>query len=1028
MRVISTFWVIASFSSLLMTSNIASAQEPLSDYQRFVSYPYIEKAYRLQEQGKYTEALTEAKKALEHAPEYNPYRELVLQLTLQSMDLDAALTMLAGDDNNADMLAQWEEFVLTLDDAERQMALSQRLLGSPGFTIAHKRDFKQKLINRLIGIKAFDRATAFFEMSRDAEVLSEEMVERIMFAYIATDEHQKAIDHFIEYQSLSTDAMEAGFIQSVLRYSKESDKFAIFTRLSNRSAASKGVEAWVQQQIASENTERALQGFRWLIDNDALNSLSLSQYALLLAQNNDPQALALLARSELGCRAQTEIQLKFEARREAAATLYQCLLDGQSFVGWEAYASQLLSATQLKALLSSELAEKKSLQATLQSLVLQKDIVGKDYQSLINTLPADSSDPDILATLFISYEALQQWQKASDVAAKLYRIKPTAQNLDRLSFALVQSKETNKAKNMLTQAFIREQALTDGALQRLLGLLSADDVKANSALAQRLANWQGTGRLNSAVAELLRVAGNCDAAIERLESASEKGYSALMTLAMCKESLGQFKQASAYFMQAHQQQPSKQTRDALINLAIKQNNTEQAMELLEAAPADQKGRLWQQQLAQLYYQSERYNDAIRLLSQQAEAPAGLSGDMYDVYIESLIATDNVEQALGVAQQQFESQSFFSPAQWRRQANMNLALGRKPEAIRALKAALSEKPEDSATRLMLAFALIDERPSEALRQFQRLEANDETFDPVHYEQMAYLSNTLGDQTQAAQYLKRRFSQTNQPVLEHTDHYWGLRRFYGDLTQQVRLSAIASHGTGAILGDVFYDESGSVSDNLPTNNLTVRAEYFFGSLNSGTTAYAQLSGNGSNDDIFANVSQEVGLTYRPFDKINLRVSTGFQRYVNAGFSWEGFVRVNGDALNQNEYRRDWRASEGWWERNFYYDYMYFYESDQVFGQVLFNYGYGFSMSDTMFQTMLFYGLSRYDYRRASAEFEGQHAFEELAVGLGVRFDHYFVDEPIEDRLDRLRLSLEWRVNVAGDLSEDTHGLFFIAGYEF
>lgn len=98
------------FSSAVYSSESVeteSVYDGLSDAQHFRTYPYIDKAFRLEARGDHRAAIEEVEKALNVTPEHTPYRRYALQLgykaKLPRQELNALINQLPEEERQAEM-------------------------------------------------------------------------------------------------------------------------------------------------------------------------------------------------------------------------------------------------------------------------------------------------------------------------------------------------------------------------------------------------------------------------------------------------------------------------------------------------------------------------------------------------------------------------------------------------------------------------------------------------------------------------------------------------------------------------------------------------------------------------------------------------------------------------------------------------------------------------------------------------------------------------------------------------------------
>jgi hypothetical protein len=1009
-------WSVFAVSALAQTADKLIQKNKLSDYQEFSSYPFIDKAYQYEAQGKYTLALAEVKKAREYAPDYAPYQRFEINLTLALGKLNDSLSLILSSDNREPLLADWVERVLRSDDPEERFTLLSLLMDQDNIVTVDKGTYVEKFIDRFVGSNQYFYVIRAYEQNQTLLSNLINIKEKVMFAYVELGKIDAAQALYLTNQDSASNVMTDIFIELSLN-GNNVDSFSRLSTLKNDKIAQKAVKAFIQKKIGERENEKAILGYVWLSDKRKLANDEKRQFLSLLIQQKDNKALAFVKTDPFSCSDQIAVFLQFRKEKEAADIFKTCLLSRKKVNDWQTYANRLLSANEARAIAS----QRTSLADELNAIALSKDIAAKRYTAIINSINVQSANDRELTALVTVHAELEQWGNASLAAKKLYEQSSTAENLEKLTYILIQAKELDAAKTLLINAALHRQPMLDTSKTSLLTLLEPNDLVANTALLSEIKSW---GNLQE-LAELFRLADKCDEAVPLLLSMDAPlSKASLYSLGLCYESKNNLNLALDAFSQLDNIESTSDSINSIINVLVKQGRTSELEQFIKSKGLENEPSL-KATLAQLYFDNKSFTQALSLVNQIKDPKPTTQ----DVKIESLIALDSHELALDAAREQFKALGSFTAIRWLRQANIYRSLGRDSESISALQSALALEPSNQEAKLALAYALINIDPNESYAIFQELEQATSSLPAEVYEQMAYLAEEQGLYDDVQRYLTLSFQLKNWVEPLHSDDYWRLRRLYSNTAEHLKVTLSSTYGTGAILGDVFFvNEDGSVNDNLPTNAVAARVEYFFTSVNDGFSIYGQIIGNGSDSDFFSQTTQEIGITYKPLQNNNFRFSTGVQKFLNGDNGWEGFVRGTGDALNKNEWRRDWRAQENWWERTLFYDFFYLYESNQAFGLVQYDHGFVQNISDTYFQTLRYYGLARYDYRKSEIAFDGQHSFSEFALGAGLRFEHYFVESELDSRLDKISASLEYRVNVSGDLSQDSQGLFVILSYEF
>ncbi len=1010
--------IIILFTSSYVYSDDTKENSQLTDYEKFISYPYIEKAYRLQRRGDYEGALVEALYAIERAPRYQPYKQLAQDLALSLKDLDTILSLIASEIFNQTILEIWLEMVFQLDNSDLLLSYIQKLNLQISLNNTQKLSIISRAIERLVGLNAFDSAILLFN-SHNAQVnFNPQIVEMIMFALLEQGDVKGALLHISLYSDINSTVIDNTYIELLLKSNKGKEEiFNEFTNLADTELTVKAIRAWTQQRISDSNLMLAISGLDWLNKNALLTRIEQLQYLTLLNESENSYALQLVQLDVFSCNQKIDTYLKFDAVQNAKELLIDCLKNERYLYNWLEYASSLLSANEMLAL---KLYDQEVI-ARLNRLAIERYIAQNNNTELLNNL---SGKQDIwsLGILLEVYQSTSNWAKAAQIAEQIFNLTGNIQYLDIATYLYVKSENTDIAKIRLIANLPFNGELKRVLTSRLLSVVSPSDLIIDNRLFNYIVEYEDDSFTS---AQLIRKSLQCEKAIDFITNKPTQALHHHRILTVCYTASGNADSALLSINKLELTDDSYQLKYMKLNVLYSLKQYDDALSLLESIPVQNRNENWQFQQALLFYELENYDAAIAML----DSKKVLDEKDNDLYINSLIAKGSYKEALELTSKQSIEQSDLDSNKWLRQANLYQALGQKQGYIEALTVSIEKDPANFNAQLSLAYALVEESPQQALDIFEELEESSGLLSPEQYEQMAYLSQRLQQNENTNQYLKQLFDASKTARLK-TNKDWALRRLYENTEKFWEVTLSASHASGAIMGDVFFiNENSEVSDTLPTNNLSLRTEYFFNSINSGASVYSQFSTNGTDEDIFKNTAIELGVTYKPFDDINFKLATGALKFVDNSSSVDGFIKLFGDAFSRHNLRRDWRADSSWYERLFYYDYTYFYNSKQSIGQAFFDFGKTHNISQSAYRTLKYYGSVRYDYRKIdSLSVNGKNEFDEVSLGLGVQLDEYFVRDTYDDVLDRLSVKVEARFNLTGNLSQDSSGLVVNVTYEY
>lgn len=996
----------------VLTSFAASGQQTsLSDYERFVSYPYIEKAYRLQEQKAFSAAIDEIEEAIRLVPDYVQFHELRLELAVQAGRDDYALALYRALPASWFAGTRFDEILLNADiplDEEIFDGLMARVLAQPGLL--------NVLLERLIGGGKNTQALEILESMPD---LTPEALKQKLRIAASLQEQQQVIDTF---ESLSEDQRDTELVRIYV--------FAQFDR-GNFSAALEAIKAleapqdkselmseYVQRTISAELLQEAYEGLLWLSDHGTLSQTERTQILeLALRLDHRKDILALLASGQWSCSKAIDAYLSAGERPLAQRRFEQCheqLDDTQ----WLSYADTFATS----GMLNQALETRPDIAPDTLALLLNRLVAQESYEEIAGLIPLTSSDPDKLQMRAISLEKTGNTLDAARAWQARYALTGYDSDLEQASFLFVEGNRPDAAYALLTDTLERDKTLSSSLSARLLSLLdvSSDATEADIvAIVRKL-----TGQLPQR-AEVLRVAGHCEEALALLEQQDIFTAQAFRTRALCYQELNPDNAVVAWKAAYHLSSDPSDVLNAA-QLQVNQVQPSAALESLESVPEQQRDQRWHILRTRIAFQLGETALAWQLWQSINEQPQ----DWQALGLDIALSREDWPRVEAMLRETLSDSGALTSEQWAVMANVYDLQGDPEKSLRAREMATSLAPDDADLKVAYGFSLISSDPQAALAQFEAAAAITPDLPLAVWEQMAYLSEQLGEAEKAKSYIARVVHTSNLDSGErYTDKSWRLKRLYRTLEEHWKFTATATHGTGAVLGDVFFlDNQGVVSDDLPTNSLIGRAEYFFNNVNEGASVYAQLAANGSDNGWAEQVSQELGLTYKVFTDYNTRISTGILRFLEGDNDWQGFVRVNGDAFNKDAYRIDWRQADSWVERQLYYDLIYYYETDQVVGQAIFDMGIAHSLTSDRYQTLKYYGLARYDYVKTATDVNGDTGLYEAAIGLGLVWRLYLSGNTVEDRIDRLSLGVEWRQNISGELSQDNNGLFFLINYEY
>ncbi len=1010
--------MIRATTLLLLTSLLSSttviAEQAISDQQKFVSYPYLEKAYRYQAANDYANAIVEIKKAIAIAPQHSPYQILLFEYLVANKQHQQALSVYESlpDAARGNLLARLIESQIKHDELGFSAKLKSILQQAPE---AQREQWFSTVAGHLIGT---GQEAKLYHWLQSIEVKSTEL---LTTKIILADKlgNNAAVQQ--TYQSLDTQQITPQltriYVLSLLKNNNVNKALDYANQRPDDPLSVDVYNQYLQTSIANKDQQATEKAFAWLAAHRQLSPQILQQQLEFAIQNKDREsAFSVLAQLNAGCQQRIDLALSFDWRAKASEQLINCRETMQTST-WISYASSILSTAELQELVLANTSHT----AELSELLIDRHIGNKDYPMAITEILRSNKQHKYLEQLAISYEKIGNTEQAIKYWEKLYLRSATDTTLDKVTFLQSQHSQAGAALALLEKRLLTSPTDMPALLvARLLSLYPTNSPGINERVISSL------GKLTNnfdAVAELLRVYGHCQLAQQVLARATVASAQSFQTRALCTAASDQAL-ALTYWQQAQKLAPNDNNLRSMALAQAEIGELDHAIANLEQIAKS----AWSQQdylfAAQLTYQQSNYQQS-QAYWQLAKAD---NEAWLDFGIELAIQQQQYSTAQTLSQQLLVLKGDLSALQWARQATIYQRTEQGAKAARAWQIASEKAPDNNSFKLAYAYSLVDIQKQQALQIMKQVIASSDHVDTRMWEQLGYLAAANQDHPAALAYITKSIAtESTDPSPRGAAMSYLLYEYYRDLSQHWRFNMTASQGTGGILGEVFLiGNNGEQLTEPPTNNITARAEYYPNPLTKRWSVYGQLSGNGDDHSPLNDWSKEFGVTYKPFDQYNVKGSLGGQRFFSG--DWEGLVRINGDMLNQGKWRQDWRFEEEWWEREVYFEMLWLPESDQFLGSARADLGRAYPLETESRQTLKFYGVAQYDIRKSQTSVNGKSSLDQTSVGLGVQWQLYTNPDSPFDPVHRYGLALEWRYKVAGDLTKDNSSLFLIASYQY
>ena len=774
---------------------------------------------------------------------------------------------------------------------------------------------------------------------------------------------------------------------------------------------------YLQQSIAKNNTSASEVAFEWIEKYHQLTpTLQEQRFEQAIKSKDRKVAFEVMSQLNSGCQKRIEVALSLNWKSKAQQELIICQSSMEKSL-WLTYANTLLNNQQLQDLIEDEA----QYSTSISKLLIERYIANEQYQQTVDEIIRAKLVFSYREKLALSYEKLGNANLATEQFIALYQVTNSDKYLDKITFLLVEQNKHLDALTFLEKRLIADpKGMPKGLVERLVQIYQLQPNKLTSAVAKSLVK---IGHAQDMTAEVLRINGHCDKAISLLSRSKATTTLSWTTQALClTESNPEL--ALQYWKKAYNQSPSEEILRAI---AYAQGNVGHSRDAIKNL--DKLGeQTWTTDdflyAAQLHYQQQNYQKAETYwLSSKSAKETWL-----DFGIELAIRQENFSKAQTLSTQLLDITGQFNAQQWARQALIYQRTEQSDKAIRAWQIASEEAPESDSYRLSWAYSLILSHPQKAFKVLRELADSGAELDSKVWEQLGYLAAANNQQDVAVSYVKKSIETENQSnVVRGPQLSWVLHQYYRDLSQNWHFTSSFSQGSGAILGEVFYENNDVDNLSPPTNNLSGRAEYFFNTTNLKWSVYAQLSANGTDNSPVSDWSQELGASYRIFDQYNIKASVGAQRFLSG--DWKAIARINGDLFNQGKWRQGWRYEDSWWQRQFYFDVLLLPESKQLSGLGRFDIGYVEALSTTSKQTVMYYGLAQYDLRKLQQVSNSNlTTYTQSSLGLGVKWSLFTTPDKVFDRVHTYSLALEWRTTLSGDLTNDDNSLFLIGSFQY
>lgn len=1038
-----------------LAAPLAYAAEPLTDFQRFRSFPFLDKGYKEAKKNNWAEVERLMRHLLAKVPNNTEAQALLVQALAKQQrydDAEKAARTLAGTDEGAKALTE-----LRLDWIEQgpppQSLINQWLAHATNVNerVRLWQAYSLKLGQTQGAAKALDWLSTVPPGNDDhvlrearanwAEQLRDWDTTIAQLAPLAA-QHQLNPDDWRRLANAYAQRLDEKPLEQLLQQAPDA------------ASARQARLAIVDRAIAVEQTAIAKRWMQSLPQQDLRDPKQRERLLELARESSDAPLVGQLS-DELGrpC-LETAEWLSRNDDSAALAKLRQCNAqdDPQTWLilAQRLNASDLLESTQLPEPWDSVRRER---------LVETWQAQGHSDKALA-WLAAQPQTPDIVRK---RAELLQQRGRTGEAAAlweQRYRQSGDLKALDQATYLALNAGRNQHAQQLLEGAYDRHGGnLPAPLLQRLAGIHARSDTPLNVARIESLlpkADPASRGQLLARLAE----AGQCDA-LQRHLSPNPTSPGELRALGRCAMP-ARPGEAVVYYQAA----VARGDRDSQLPLAYAleaAGDPAGALRIFKSLPDSQlndNARLTASRAALLTgdnASAERYWQQTRKQSADDWALGASIADARGDYPEALARH---RQALQHAP---NGQHFYNAAAGAQKA------GDKQQAKLWLAEAVRREPNNPRFRADYGMRLAGaDTPEERRTSIPYLERATRDF-PEDYrlgETLAWRYDEAEDSFAARRELRRVIDLEQQPVAGD-DEYGSLearrfrqRRAHQTLSQRDNLTLASTWSPAGITTVAIPNPDGSGKFSKDRRAQSQNLQMFIWdhalgeepSRNGSTlSVYGRaLAGNSGRKEYTQTIAAGFGLRYKPFGDYNLNLYSElykqnqqkevddpddsfeglrwheigtpekFERYIRnrdkyGQTSTDFLLRATASFLDQGEYRNDWRVDENDWDERFLYlDYAWWTHAGDHQWVSRYQQGHTWKLPTSSPQTLMPYGFGEFSTQDPSNDWR-----QDLRSGVGLRWQYWYGDDRYNAYRAHVTVRTEYQVGLAGNLYDKANG---------
>ncbi|MEE1923075.1 phage receptor [Pseudomonas sp. 148P] len=1040
----STRLPLAATSLLLCLSGLQAVAAPMTDFERFRSYPYMDRSYREAKKDNWAEVERLTRYLLDRVPNNDEARALLIQAIAHQGRYQEAEAMAEAQGQDSDVLlelrlARIEEDPPAADVVERWMnasQINQRIRLRQAYSLSLGKHYgPQRALDWLNQLRPGhddnilrqSRAT-WAEQVGDWDETVQQLAPLAASGQLGADDWQRLANAYVQ-------RLDDAPLQALLKQAPSED------------AARKTRLAMLDRAVSMGHEQQARRWLQSLPEADRDQPQHREQL-LELARQSEDGALVQELSNDLGKSClDTAEWLSRNAPEHALEQLRECRAEDDPKT-WLILAQRLHAA---------DLLQNQRLPAPWDALRQQRLLEvwreeGRD-DLVMAWLAAQPQTPAILQQ---RAELLQRSGRGSDASAaweRLYRQTGSLTALDQATYLMLKAGRNDAARGLLEQAWDRHQGrLSASLLQRLAGLYSQTDAPLD---ARRISGL--VPRVDAASRALLLArlaeAGQCDAVRAAIPGEPEE-IGQLRALGRC--AMPERPGEAVVYYQAAERLGDRSSRLPLAYALEAAGDSTGATRIFDTLPATEwtdNARLTAARSALNAGNAERAEQHWQAAGHPAADDWALGASIAQRRGDLPLALERQRQAL---QRQPRAGHYYD-ASILAQRNGDLA-----QSSAWLGEAVRLAPDNPRYRADYGMRLAGSQDKKQRRQsIAYLERATRDF-PEDYrlgETLAWRYDEVENSAAARQEL-RRVLDVEQDLVDGDDEYGSLearkyrqRRAHEALSRRDTVTLTSTWSpAGTSTNDTFRNERIDSQRRARSQNVQMAMwDHALGeepSRNGSTlSVYGRvLFGAGGRSDYAQSMGTGVGLRYKPLGQANLNLYAELyhQRQIDdahydglslgqlfspgkVGGNWRDLrshaqssndllLRATASFFDQGDYRADWRVDEDDWnERFLYLDAAWWTRAGDHQWLSRYQQGHTWKLDTRSPQTVMPYGFLEF-----GSQDPGNDWRQDLRAGVGLRWQWWFDDDRYNAYRGSLKVRSEYQQSLGGNLYERANGV--------